>query len=321
MINNQAIRENAADIIEEGSSMAGAYKAEEHWAKKGTVDLFLYRKYKDSPEGKPVLFLVHGSSLSALPGYDLQVPGRGSQYSMMDQCAEHGYDVWTMDHEGYGRSSRTENNSNIAQGVDDLAAAMPIVQQATEQSSFFFYGQSSGALRAALFAQKHPDAVKRLVLDAFVWTGEGSPTLMKRRERLSEWQSSHIRKIDRESITSIFTRDKPGTSEKIVADAVAEAQLSYGDTIPTGTYVDMCAHLPLVDPREIQAPVLITRGEHDGIATPQDLTNFFNLLPNPDKQITILPGSAHIAPFGINAHRFYHILFAYLDLPLRRDNA
>ena len=39
---------------------------EEHWAKRGEIDLFLFRRYSpiaraENPE-KPVLFLVHGSS-------------------------------------------------------------------------------------------------------------------------------------------------------------------------------------------------------------------------------------------------------------------
>ena len=300
--------------------MSSQIQAKEYWTKKGPVDLCIYRKFVDSPTGKPVLFLVHGSSLSALPGYDLHVPGRGSEYSMMDQCAERGFDVWTMDHEGYGKSSRTTNNSNIAQGVEDLDAAMPVVERETDKKNFHFYGQSSGSLRAALFAEKHGDRVDRLVLDAFVWTGKDSPTLIKRREQLDRWRSSHVRKIDRAMLNSIFTRDKPGTSESAVAEAVTDAQLAYGDTIPTGTYLDMCAHLPLVDPARINAPTLIMRGEHDGIATMEDLTSFFTKLPNSDKQITILPGSAHIAPFGLNAHRFYHILFAFLEMPSRRDS-
>lgn len=299
--------------------MTTGITAKEYWAKKGDVDLYLYRKYAGSPQNKPVLFLVHGSSLSALPGYDLQVPGRGSQYSMMDQCAAHGYDVWTMDHEGYGRSSKTKRSANISEGADDLKAAVPVVEKETAHSRFYFYGQSSGSLRAALFAQREPQWVDRLVLDAFVWTGEGSPTLIKRRERLDEWRASPVRRIDKDMIRSIFTRDKPGTSEPEVAEAVAEAQLSYGEMIPTGTYLDMCANLPVVDPTKINTPTLIIRGEHDGIATMEDLTSFLTKLPNPDKQLTVLPGSAHIAPFGLNAHRFYHIMYAFLDMPERRD--
>lgn len=299
--------------------MSQSINFEEYWAKNGDVDLAVYRKYVGTSAGKPILFLVHGSSFSALPGYDLQVPGRGSQYSMMDQCALHGYDVWSMDHECYGRSSRTDKNSNISEAVDDLKAALPIVERETGKASVLLYGQSSGALRAALFAQKQPNRVDRLALDAFVWTGEGSPTLIKRRERLAEWQASNVRKIDSATLQNSFTRDKPGTSESIVAETIAAAQLAYGDTIPTGTYLDMCANLPLVDPKEIKAPTMIMRGEHDGIATMEDLTNFFSALPNPDKEMVILAGSAHIAQFGLNAHRFYHILFSFLDMPPRVD--
>jgi pimeloyl-ACP methyl ester carboxylesterase len=60
--------------------------------------------------GKPALVLVHGSSLSGRGGFDLQVRGH-PDYSMMDAFARFGFDVWTMDHENYGRSSKT--NSDI----------------------------------------------------------------------------------------------------------------------------------------------------------------------------------------------------------------
>jgi pimeloyl-ACP methyl ester carboxylesterase len=72
-------------------------------------------------------------------------------------------------------------------------------------------------------------------------------------------------------------RDKPGTSDPAVAEALADealadAELQFGYTIPTGTYLDMTANLPVVDPARVQAPVLLVRGEHDGIATEEDLT-------------------------------------------------
>ena len=155
---------------------------------------------RTTPANKPVLVLIHGSSLCALPSYDLRVPGRGSEYSMMDICAERGYDVWTLDHEGYGKSSRTGSNSNIAMAVDDIGALLPILKKETGQTKFHFYGQSSGALRAAKFAQAYPDNIGRLVLDAFVWTGEGSPTLAKRREGLAEYRASNTRKLERKNL-------------------------------------------------------------------------------------------------------------------------
>ena len=75
---------------------------------KGAVSLAVYRKRPEAAGGKrPVLFLVHGSSNSGLSSFDLSVPGKG-EYSAMNVFAGLGFDVWTMDHENYGRSSRTD---------------------------------------------------------------------------------------------------------------------------------------------------------------------------------------------------------------------
>ena len=299
---------------------AGVWSAE-YWAKKGGVRLYVYRKRAKAPrKGEkplPVLFLVHGSSMSGRSGFDLQVPGR-SDYSLMDHFAGLGYDVWTLDHEGYGRSDRTDSNSDVASGADDLAAAMPLVERETGQSRFFFYGGSSGALRAALFAQRHPARVARLILSALVYTGEGSPTLAKRREKLEEYRSSNRRRIDRAFFHGMFTRDKPGTSEMIVADALADAELALYDTIPTGTYLDMCANLPVVDPKKIRCPVLIIRGEYDGIAAEPDLMRFFDELPGKDKQFVFVSGMAHNSTLGINRHKVWHAMRSFLTMPEKR---
>ena len=48
----------------------------EHWARKGDVRLFLWEKFVDSPEGKPAVLFVHGSSMASQPTFDLVVPGR-----------------------------------------------------------------------------------------------------------------------------------------------------------------------------------------------------------------------------------------------------
>jgi pimeloyl-ACP methyl ester carboxylesterase len=293
-------------------------QADEYWAKKGKVDLFMFRKRRAGDAGLPVLFLVHGSSFCGATGFDLQVPGR-NDYSLMDRFADARFDVWTMDHEGYGRSSRTDGYSDIASGVADLEAGFDVVMRETGADSALFYGSSSGALRAAAFAQARPDAVSRLVLDAFVWTGKDAPTLKKRAENLGYFRSHNTRPVDRAFFESIFTRDKAGTSEKIVAETLAETELQYGDTVPTGTYLDMCANLPVVDPRNISCPVMIVRGEHDGVATEEDLMAFFQLLPNMDKQFAIFAGQAHVTPLGLNRHRFWHAMESFLTMPPRVD--
>ena len=285
-------------------------------ARKGDVSLALYRKRIGPPQAgeRPVLFLVHGSSVSARPSFDLTVPGRG-EYSLMNVFAGYGFDVWTMDHEGYGKSARTAGNSDVASGVEDLKAASEVVVRVTGQPRAHFYGGSSGALRAAGFAMARPERVDRLILEAFTWTGKGSPTLGKRAEQVDYYRTHNRRPRGRDMIRSIFTRDKPGTSDPAVAEALADAELPFGDTIPTGTYLDMTANLPVVDPRRVKAPVLMVRGEHDGIATEDDLLEFFRRLPNPDRQFIVLAGASHAVALGLSRGQLWHVVRAFLTLP------
>ena len=291
-------------------------RGEEHWTSKGGVRLFLWRKAAPRPDPDlGTLLFVHGSSMASTPTFDLRVPGR-SDASAMDVFAGLGYDTWTVDHEGYGRSSKDrEINSDIATGADDLEAATEYILGVTGASQLKVYGISSGALRAALFTQRRPERVARLALDAFVWTGQGSPTLVERRKRLPEYQSRNRRPIDRAFVRSIFTRDHPGTADDEVVEAFADAILALDDSVPTGTYVDMCAKLPVVDPTQITVPTLIMRGQYDGIAGFDDLVEFFKRLPHPDKHFAVMPGISHSSFHQKNYRLVYHILHSFLSQP------
>src|SRR5438067_2959745 len=292
-------------------------RGEEHWTDKGgDVRLFLWEKYAGDPSGPAgrILF-VHGSSVASQPTFDLQVPGR-TDSSAMDWFAARGFDCWCVDMEGYGRSTKDrDNNAPIAQGADDCFAAATYIQKLRGNRPLLVYGISSGALRAALFVERHPEMVARLALDAMVWTGEGSPTLAERRKRLPEFQAKNRRPIDRAFVRSIFTRDHPGTADDDVVEAFADAILKLDDSVPTGTYVDMCARLPVVDPTKINAATIVMRGEFDGIAGFQDLMKFFEQLPNPDKQFAVMPRIAHASLQQKNYAIVYHILLSFFLQP------
>jgi pimeloyl-ACP methyl ester carboxylesterase len=287
----------------------------EHWASKDGVRLFLWQKFVDSPAGKPVVLFVHGSSMASQPTFDLAVPGRADS-SVMDWFARRGFDCWTVDMEGYGRSDKTRDiPCDIANGAEDLAAATGYMRAAHGIERVMAYGISSGALRAALFAQRHPDRVSRLALDAFVWTGEGAPTLEQRRRKLPEFLASHRRPIDRAFVRSIFARDHPDCAEPRVVEAFADAILALDDSMPNGTYIDMCSKLPVVDPASITMPTLVLRGQYDGIAAFDDLLEFFRLLPNPDRQFSVMAGISHASFQQKNYLTVYHILHAFFTPP------
>ena len=293
-----------------------AIAGKEHWTRKGDVKLFLWQKPAAPGVAKQgtVLF-VHGSSMASQPTFDLHVPGRPDS-SVMDWFAARGFDTWCMDHEGYGRSDKQRPiNCDIPNGADDLAAGTEYILKTTGTRKLLTYGISSGALRAALFAQRHPERVARLALDAFVWTGEGSPTLAERRKKLPEFQAKNRRPIDRAFVQSIFSRDHPGCADEATINAFADAIVALDDSVPTGTYVDMCSKLPLVDPAKITVPTIVMRGQYDGIAGFDDLVEFFKRLPNPDKQFTVMAGISHASFQQKNYLLAYHVLHAFFTQP------
>ncbi len=304
--------------MDEVTNRAGAaIKAEEHWTTKdGNVKLFLFEKCAGDPQAAAgIVLFVHGSSMAAQPTFDLHVEGRPDS-SAMDWFARRGLDCWSVDMEGYGRSTKDrDNNAPIAQGADDCFAAASYIRKLRGKRAFLVYGISSGALRAALFAQRHPDLVGRLALDAMVWTGDGSPTLAERKKKLPEFRAKNRRPIDKAFIHSIFDRDHPGTAEDKVIEAFADAVVALDTSVPTGTYVDMCANLPVVDPEKITVPTLIMRGQWDGIAGFDDLIAFFAKLPNPDKHFAVMPGISHASFQQKNYALVYHILWSFFTQP------
>ncbi len=301
------------------ASSGGEIWSAEYWAKKGDVKLNLWRKRVGAPKSGEaalsVVFLVHGSSNSSRSSYDLTVPGKG-EYSLMNVLARDGYDVWTMDHDGYGYSGSSGNNSDIPSGVEDLKAAVPVVAQETGQQKLHFYGTSSGGIRAAAYAQAQPERVGRLGLCAFTYKGNGAAEIERRREKIDALRASPRRKRDAAMIRSIFTRDGlPSSYDPAVAEAIIAEEMKFGEQVPSGTYIDMAANLPIVDPKKVQSPVLMLRGEFDGNSTNDDLLEFYRQLPNGDRQFIILPQTAHSAGWSKNRHLLWYALKNFFAAP------
>jgi pimeloyl-ACP methyl ester carboxylesterase len=295
--------------------VAMSITTKDHSTLKGDVRLFMRQKQPAAGENRGTILFVHGSTWAGLPTFDLAVPGRANS-SVLEFFAGQGFDAWCVDNEGYGLSDKSRQiTCDVANGADDLEAAVGYIQTQNGGRAPMIYGISSGALKAALLAQRHPAMVSRLVLDAFVWTGENSPTLIERRKKLDYWSSRIRRPIDLAYVHSVFNRDHPGVADEAVIVALANATLAQGSEVPTGSYIDMCAHLPLVDPRKIAVPTGILRGEFDGVAAYEDVRAFFDLLPNQDKMLTIMPGIAHASFQEKNYMTVLHYLLAFVSAP------
>ena len=109
------------------------------------------------------------------------------------------------------------------------------------------------------------------------------------------------------------TRGEPRSRRS--PSSLADEELKFGDQVPTGTYLDMTSNLPLVDPKKVLCPVLLIRGDYDGIATVDDLVEFFKELPNGDRQFVILPNTAHSPVFSNNRHLMWYVVRQFLEMP------
>lgn len=290
--------------------------AEEHWVNKGPVKLYVYRKHNvEGPAGKPVLFLVHGSTFSSRGTYDVMVDGNRG-YSAMEHFAGLGYDVWTMDHEGYGYSDRTDSNSGVMVGVADLQAAMPLVLEKSGQKSILLFGESSGAIKAGAYTNAEPDKVDRLMMHAHTHHGKHAPEMERRRRMIDQLKANPRRPFGKAQVDNVFNRDKSGQTDPAIIKWLEEFEMKFGDSIPAGTYIDMAINLPLVDPAKIHCPTMVSRPDHDGNSTEEELYEFFAGLGSREKQFHLMRGLPHGgAMVGHQRHRMWYVMHAFFGAP------
>jgi pimeloyl-ACP methyl ester carboxylesterase len=62
-------------------------------------------------------------------------------------------------------------------------------------------------------------------------------------------------------------------------------------------------------------PTLVMRGEWDGIASYQDLIDYYSLLPNTNKQFSLMQGISHASFQQKNYMMVYHILHSFFTMP------
>ena len=93
----------------------------------------------------------------------------------------------------------------------------------------------------------------------------------------------------------------------------APLKLKYRDNPDTAR---IASHAEVVlDPTQIVNPTIVMRGEYDGIASFEDLIEFFRKLPNADKTFSVMAGISHASFQQKNYYTVYHILNAFFSQP------
>jgi len=188
-----------------------------------------------------------------------------------EPISEFGFDVWTMDHEITARSSRSEGNSDIASGVEDLKpVALELVAARDRTAEAASLRRIPGAL------QRRRLRVVEARARRSGWFSLPSPTSARARRPWPSGprRSTTTRRItgrlrDSDMIRSIFTRDKPGTRTRH-RRVPRDQELKFGHQFRR--HLSRLDRQPaVVDPAQGAGAGAAAAREYDGIATVDDL--------------------------------------------------
>ena len=259
------------------------------------------------------LLMVHGATYPASTAFDLPLGG----LSWMDYIVGRGFDVWSLDLRGYGRSTRPpemsqppEANPPLVRGeqaVADIAAAAAFVRNRRNLPKLAHLGYSWGTALMGRFAAENPALVERLVLYAPLWLRQGETPALPASNlgayRFVTQEQARARRVAGVPEAARGTLVPPGWFEHWAGvtwatDPEGLRRNPPALRVPNGTLADIGEHWaagrPFYDPARITAPTLLVLGEWDQDTPPYMANALFPLLTaSPGKRLVLLGEGTH----------------------------
>jgi pimeloyl-ACP methyl ester carboxylesterase len=256
----------------------------------GDITLYLWEKYIDDTNDKPVIVLCTGG----VPGkvsFDLQIPDKPS-YSMMDYLASEGFDTWTFDPRCYGLSTQPEDGTTTVTARNDLNLIVDYICKLRTTKQINLVGWSWGASYGGMLAMKYPDKVSKYVCISQNYPM--SPGAALRRRKL-DWLRDHNYVATTESQLKwrFYHMTPEDVNDSEVVDTFTREVFTLNNLIPTAPTREVIESL-LVHPRLIKVPTLMIEAQYDDFADADSAASFFKQLPNPHKMFLQLPDGGHM---------------------------
>lgn len=288
-----------------------------------------------------VVLFVHGLPGPASVIFDVGVPG----YSWLDYVAERGFDAFTLDIRGFGRSTRPPEmkespDQNLPlvradQVMRDIDVAVDYIRSKRKVDKVNIIGHSIGASWSALYATMHPQKVNKLVMygaiygknSTFVSTF-GDPTNPDR----PYLEMGAYRYLSQKGILDqwdgwIKPEFQDEWREREVIDAWISTLLSSDPTakqrtpesiqVPNGPYIDwheIHAGRSLFDPARIKAPTMIVRGSAEELMSNEAAEELLQKLTSaPSKRRLDIGDSTHYALLEKNRLLLYRGVQNFLE--------
>lgn len=258
--------------------------------------LTLWRKAP--PQPRRSVLLIHGRTWSALPDFDLQVPGEAR--SFMDALVAQGYAAYALDLRGYGATPRDATGFLTPErAAADVAAALRTIGGRPA-----LFGWSRGSMVAQLTSQRFPEAVGALILFGYPWDPE--------------------RKVPEQPDPEAPAR-KPTTREAAAEDFIAPGVISQR---AIAAYVEAAVTADPVradwrrehewnalSPEAVRVPVLVLQAELDPLTRTDAHARLFARLGTVDRQWVVIPRGDHAALIEDTAPRLIMAIRAFLERP------
>jgi pimeloyl-ACP methyl ester carboxylesterase len=273
---------------------------------------------------------VHGAGTPAEVAFDVPYSG----YSWMAYLANAGFDVFSMDMEGYGRSTRppvmndpcnlartqqalfvpsllaapcassfTGSATTIASDWNDIGAVVDYVRGLRHVDKINLAGWSQGGPRAGGYTTQHPDQVQRLVLlaPAYARTGPdaapaaGTDTVVFNTQSQEEFDANWDRQVG-----CADQYDKP-VSAAVWTDMAASDPIgaTWGAGVRRAPTVPSWGFNKAAVSKN-RTPTLMVTGAHDKQVPPARVREYYEDLGAPEKVFVDLGCSSHNAMWEKN---------------------
>lgn len=276
----------------------------------------------------PVLF-IHGSSFPSELSFAFKMEGK----SWLDFMSDHNYDSYAIDLLGYGLADRypvmpnnqdQPNPPGRAQSVYlDIDKAVNYIIANTGHKKIVLIGHSWGGSVAALYAEKYPKKIEKLVLYAALVarseSGEESSInnpseSLTPDERVNAMQNLTPKGINTRLEPELFTQWKKDWLQSDVKAIKTDPTKVYFPSGPSQDIEDLEHNKSYYHPSLIKVPVMVVRGEWDSFPSDEDALNLMDSLTNsPKKKYVIIGRGTHVVHLEKSRHRLYDEVNSFIS--------